>query len=422
MKGEKNSRLYYDKNKMILYSLLIIETILLNINIRLFKKDLLSPNIVLNSTLLVVIIVNILNIENWRINFSVNTFIIIIFSQLFFFVGSILSYVIRIPTKKKEKIYEIKFRQILIVTIILIILNLYVFFKIYFALDRDLTNFLERTRYLMLHSYIESLGRMVGQIFIITKMTVYISTYIFIDNIKKKRYYLLLPLIPFIMSLILNSGRTMLMYYFIYIITLYYILVKQKKSIKNKKIINLGIKFLVIFFIFFLIYGKLGKRIGAEKIFYTLSIYIGSSLNAFNLYLERPIYSNNFGETTLYLFYNIVDKLGFETPSLYIPALGIEYGGFKTNIYTAIKRYYQDYRVLGVYIISVLLGAIYQYLYRIAKFRKGFITIFFASIYFVIFEFWIEERFFTSIISTSTIYNLFWLYVLKNFLCTEKIK
>lgn len=136
--------------------------------------------------------------------------------------------------------------------------------------------------------------------------------------------------------------------------------------------------------------------------------------------MEHPFHSEWIGEKTLYLFYNIKAVLGMEHPNLYIPLEFIYTKNFSINIYTALRRYYQDYYFLGIILTVFILGLGYKFFYKYAKAKKGKYLIYFACFYFPIFEFWIEERFFMSIISSRTIYIIFWIEVLSLILLRRK--
>ena len=182
---------------------------------------------------------------------------------------------------------------------------------------------------------------------------------------------------------------------------------------------------LIIFFIIFLLTGIFTGKTQDRKIFDILSKYTGSSLPAFNIYLNSPKVQNQyFGENTLFLIYGILRKLGYEIPKLYAPYEFVYFGGIGTNIYSAIRRYYEDFGIEGLLLITFLLGIFYGIFFYYASYKKNnfFVLILYAAFCYPIFMFPIDDLFFMSLFPNGFIYNFIALGITYYFLIYRNIK
>ena len=77
---------------MLIYILLAFFTLLLIVSYFLFKKDIIHPAVIFNFMFLVSILCAIYNIERWKVNIHLDTFLILIFMAIEFLA---LSYAIQ---------------------------------------------------------------------------------------------------------------------------------------------------------------------------------------------------------------------------------------------------------------------------------------------------------------------------------------
>ncbi len=237
----------------------------------------------------------------------------------------------------------------------------------------------------------------------------------------KKWGYILLPAIPMLIAMFLSTGRTgfirVVCVIFITLITL----VGYRKRIKLGKFFRIGILvFVLLLFVFF----QLGKATGKSQIFSafdTLSIYVGSSIGALDGYLKNPVsYSNSFGGETLYGFRRIArffDERIIATP-IPLPFHRVIHG-YNTNVYTALRRYINDFGIGGMYIIMFLEGMFFgnwEYFVRKEK-RKDLSLLLYAYFMYDVILIAIEENFFREMLTFAQIFIvvafiLFYYYVL----------
>lgn len=425
-----------------IYVLFIGILILFFISFFLFKKNILNPSVILCSVFLVSLFFSILNIKKWGISFHLNTVLIILETIIIFMLGNSVIYLL--PKKKLNYISDNKIcikptslKIIILINIIFIIL-LYKYFQETYRLSIIGGNpggynlMLAYARKAKLN--FNSVSRLLSYSVFFVKAISYICFFIFsyvtiFGKFKIKNLFLLSPTIIYCGFIILSTGRTAFIYLLIYVLIVYFILYQQKYNFSckiTKKIIFYGIISFIIFLIIFNLSGALkGSVLTKERILSRISVYVGSSLPAFDIYLNSTKVSNKyFGENSLFLIYNILRKLGYGIPKLYIPYEFVYFGGIETNIYSAVRRYYEDFGIEGLFFIVFLLGIFYGIFFHYASYKKNnfFILILYATLCFPVFEFPIEERFLMYIFPQGIIYNIFSLGIVYYFLVYRNIK
>ena len=91
----------------------------------------------------------------------------------------------------------------------------------------------------------------------------------------------------------------------------------------------------------------------------------------------------------------------------------VEFHGINTNVYTALRRYIEDYGYIGMYLIMYFLGIIYTAFYRFVEYRSH--SLFPIAIYAFIalpLVFSInDEIFLAHILRTSNLYQICLMYI-----------
>lgn len=408
----------------------------------LFKKNILNPSVILCSVFLVSLFFSILNAKKWGVTFHLNTTLIILGTIIVFILGNSIVYLL---PKKNKKIVNLEekilintpsFKLLILINIIFLIL-LYKYFQeiyklsliggnpggynlmLFYARNAKL-NFYNEGRFLTFGVYF---GKSVSYIcfFIFSYLTIF-------EKFKIKNLFLLFPTIIYCGFIILSTGRTEFIYLLVYMLVVFFILYQQKYKFNQKitkKIIVYGILSLLIFFVIFSLAGLLTGKTQTRSIFEMISIYAGTSIPSLDIYLNSPKVSNTyFGENTFFGIYNVLRKFGYKIQLLYVPYEFVYFGGIMTNIYTAIRRYYEDFGIEGLFLITFLLGLFYGIFFYYASYKKNnfFILILYANFCFPIFEFPIEERFFMILFPTAFIYNFIFLGIVYYFLVYKNIK
>ena len=89
----------------------------------------------------------------------------------------------------------------------------------------------------------------------------------------------------------------------------------------------------------------------------------------------------------------------------------------RTNIYSAIRRYIEDYGILGHFFITFFLGIFYGIFfdYTVYNKKKNFLLIMYATFSFPIYEFSIEERVLQFLVPSGFLNNFIFMGVVYYF-------
>lgn len=410
----------------VIYILFVGILLLLFCSFYIFRKNLLNPSVVLCLAFLLSVFFLMLNAKTWGVQLSDKTVLIVFFTLLIFIFGNLTIYIFYFSNRKKilKKedsfiIPRVSFKLVIIIDFFLI-LGLIHFIKNVYELSliggnpggyKDVLYYV-RIAKLNFHD----ISRLNMNIFYFAKAISYICMYSFIylalfKGFKVKYLYLLSPVPFFLTFVVLSAARIDIIYLFIYIITIFVILLYKRENFHisaNKKIIIGTSIFWGIAIVLFFISGKLFLGRSDINVFSSVSRYTGSSLAALNEFLNNFETNNNeyFGQNTLFSVYRILKRFKPEIPNFY-PSYEFSYfTGMRTNIYSAIRRYIEDYSILGHFLITFCLGIFYGIFFEyIAYKRKDFLLIMYATLSFPVYEFPIEERFFQFLLPSGFINN-----------------
>lgn len=144
-----------------------------------------------------------------------------------------------------------------------------------------------------------------------------------------------------------------------------------------------------------------------------LAVYAGSGIAGLDYFLAQPISTGTslWGGNTLYGVYSALRSFGYDIPQLYLPYEFRSLGGVAfTNIYTAFRRYYEDFSVVGTVAITVGMGMIYGRLWRaVIRGRSEFALLVYALLAYPLAQMAAEETFFLKVVSSGTLYELVYL-------------
>ena len=250
----------------------------------------------------------------------------------------------------------------------------------------------------------------------------YVCIYVFLLNviIKKesliKRVYLLLPVIPFIMTVFFTGWRQEYIFLITYTVTVFGILFIRSNGNGRKAFLILLIiaigSIVSLAFIFILIRTiSKGSWEGLENAIEYFAVYSGGGIIEFNELLKEPIqHPEIFGLHTLQNVYSKLSRLGFDTPDMTVYVYEFrEAGNLFTNIYTAFRRYIEDYGYIGCYCICFCIGLIYTFAFDfVSSFKnKHLPLIIYSALVFPLFVMPSEDYFFMYLIDTAPVYIIF---------------
>lgn len=386
---------------MLIYILLLCFILMLIGSYFLFKKEIMHPVIIFIAMYTFSVLCAVCNIDNWGIEMSKMTFIILLLGAVEFV---LVSYITQKIYMKKTKYKEIKPKMrkievprliiyaIIIFSIIVICLQLLVVLDIasrygeFTGLSDALTIYKDHTSYskdVDLPSYLTIMqcGVIAGAFSI---------TLIFINNLlvekdNKLKYIrnnicYLLPAILFVISYLVQSNRGMIIDFVVSMLTIGILLWIQKyawkKHVKIKTIITIGIIGVIGLIIFYYSATLIG-RINTKGMFDYITYYCGGSIECFNQYVknEKQIKMVR-GEETFYSLILNLDSLGLTDYNLGERESGhLEFIYYEDemvgNIYTAYRRWMNDFGILGIIIFQGIMSVFFTILYCKTKYNSG---------------------------------------------------
>lgn len=375
-----------------------------------------------------------LNAQRWSLSINYITLIIVLGGCFSFFAGCFFSYYEfrKIPGQILHDTtisIDNANKKIFILCIISVVLLGFSFKEVY-SLALQLGNtggistMIGTVRYPMERQEI-SFSRWMSYRSLFVQSVCYVCIYIFFEYFFKKRklhIQYLLPTLIYIPFTILTTGRMDILFLLTYIVTVFAIfyLKENHYSPHSKKIICLILVLSGSIFIgLFLLYGVFtGKVITEERTpFIIISHYMGLSFPAFDRFLSNiPVESFYIGSNTLTGIYNNLLSLGFPVSKPNIFLEFVEFEGIDTNVYSAFRRYIEDYGIVGMMSLLFTIGAIFSAIYNYIALRKvnKYIFIMYATYTWTLVLSFHDEKFLMGIINTNFIYHLLMYWILFN--------
>lgn len=442
-----------------IYSLCIILIFLICVSYTIFNRDLFSPSVVICLVFTLSILALIVNKKVWNVEFHWNSFFVLTVGLLFFFFGEVVMYFI-VGTKKKQsyKLNEESKSQIkkleyismdewkVNVTIVFSIITLILYFKEVYRVSilagntGGIANMMVFYREFVSRN-IASIGNGVNVVVLqmakVTHISALIFTFIIINNyfynrsLKKEKKKFVFIIIYFL-QIILSGARQSLINYFGAVLLIYYVLwlrdVNWTKVI-NSKFIKIGIMSIImvflIFFSFRTVVGRTG-RLQEENIITYITHYMGGSIQAFDMYMQLPPSKSVLvGSETFTSLYSFLQKY-MKWNTTIMKSLEFRFiGNNRTNVYTAFRRYYQDFGYVGIIILPMLMSMFYSWFYykkvkyNNDSYKNNKLLLIYALIFFPLIFISIEENFYSTIISANyliyiVIFNIMYSFFFKN--------
>lgn len=414
-----------------IYLLLIFFLGILIISYFLCERDLLSPMVIVASTFLFSVFLDALYTDIWQLPMHFNTTLIIMSEVLFFLLGAFLIQRIfygKVALKENENntilSHDLNLKYFFLINVIMFIF-LYLNYKEFCTLSQSFTNSSNLGD--MIHALIQKISSGEAQMsrwysyrYIFMKSYTYIYIYIFAwnsinFNFKLKNFIFLIPLAIFIPAIIFTAGRQEFVYLSIYSLIVSAFIYQKKYNFDYKKSIQL-VGFIIIFLstflgLFFLSGYLSGKITITMSPLRVLAHYAGINISAFDYFVNTEYNDTLYiGRMTLAGIYVKLLNWGIPVFNTHMPY--VQFYGIDTNVYTAFRKYIQDYGYVGCSIIMFLLGVLYTFAYNYLKYCKfnHFGLLIYSLQVYPIFLLCREERFFTGIISTTFVYTIFCIY------------
>lgn len=367
------------------------------------EKDILSPFVISVAMYLLSSVVALIYMDKWQFSLSYLTVLIILTALLTYGLGNFFAKNVcnclienkKINFAKKSERIDIKISITIIITVILI-LFLFKTISGTYALSVEAGN---TQGYRQMLTYARrrviatdySRSRSLNYILLISQALVYIYAWALIKNliykkIKKIDFLYILPItLSFLIYAIGTVKRGFVIEWFAYFCMLFLLLLCSKKDWKPLnavKIILLALSVLILFLILFAVLGLIAGRFGNSSIIDTIAFYIGLSIPSLDEFV-KGIHSTAtiIGEETLYGVYAILNKMGITHVSTYMSLDFIEFNNVRGNVYTSLRRYINDYGIVGMYVVQFYLGGLFGLLYNIIKRTSNELLIIFYSMF-----------------------------------------
>ena len=436
-------------------SFYVLLAVLIPLSIAVFiltEFDILNPVCIVTSLMTFSVFLATTKIERWHLYMSADASLLIISSLICFVIGGLWAdwqikrNINGIPITKENCVYMISNSRLLLMSLIILILGYFQYREFYDA-SIMLGN---KSGPLDFSSMIRSIGpaienerfkfsRWYNYRIVIAQMLFYCSVFVFFTrsilhsgkfDLTRSNFIYLLPMISFLPFIICNRGRMLPLHCMLFILLTGTIIsqIKAAFSLNNKiKVIGALIACGVVFLLIFLVLGMLsGKvRMGGRSPYEILVHYVGLSMPAFSVFLERiQIESPYIGNNSLMGIYSNLNRLGANLPPVkgYMPFF--HFNDISTNVYTMMAKYIMDYGFIGMHIIMSFIGMFYVSFYdyvrliskkleHIAYYALLSMTLFFATN---------DDHFIGQVINTNTLYQFATLYIIfKLFVIKKKI-
>lgn len=434
--------------------LVLVLIMLLGVALLIFNYEIMAPPVAMIAMFLLCVVVGLVRYNDWELSsYSGSTVLIIIVGILSYIIGGYLAYHsthrIRRASIQSYCPDRIEVKTIyLFIALVVGGIELVLFYRFISTTvlvngysNVDISHLLLSYRILSTSSALTDIPGYLSLLKYIVEINAVIALFIFIHNFcfslfQKKDIIYLIIILFWMGNSVLTSSRGDFLTILAMTIYLIYFFVNMKKGFSPQveyKIVRWGINLLVIFLILFVLLAIfMGRRTtftGASLLDY-LTIYISGGVRAFDLYvqdgphIQSGIVGND--ETFHYisvLFSRFLNYDNLKTIHLEFRSINGQNIG---NIYTAFRRYYSDFGIFGVIILSGVSGFLLTRLYSKSRYkasigRIGFTLLIFSWLSKSVLYMPIDDHLYLFIFALNALFKIILLYFLFNFIVRKKI-
>lgn len=407
-----------------------------------FKKNLMEPSIILTLYYIMMILFSLYQYNYWELDeFNFETMIFLVLGISFFVIGGMLAN--RIVLKKNVKIIKakkscrndnkgfIEYKRIdlnlicivfAVVVACITLLYFYIFWRTSAGNMGGTSNAISSYKSFR-NSDDMSMPFILNLMIKCTGMLAQLSLICLINNAicndlkKKDLICICIPIIN-VMICVLSSNRGDLLMMLFSAFSAMYILgvrIKGKTKKLNEITIKKGIKILVVaalvfWALIFILSTEQENKYNTNFLSY-ISSYISGSLASFDVYIKqyKPEVPKWFGQETFVAFNNNISSI-FKTDCYSTRFLEFRNTSRYSvvNIYGAVRRFYHDFGVKGILILSFMQGYISSKVYKIVLSKRNkksidFSLFFYCYFFYTIVYYAIDDLFYSSNFSISGI-------------------
>ena len=375
--------------------LLIIEILLLILAFFLGGQDIMSPSVVLCIMFVLSTSVALINVDTWEIQYSYKAVAILATGILTFVIGEFFYRYLWCRQLRGRLYYEKsgfasyyvrpwKLNLLVAFDLIICLWNLISILNLMGEGRTSITsNFAEYRR--MGIASLASTGQSVNsgllnQLLKIVIASGYLSSYLFVRNLvcKKSRIgeqvkYIIIMVLSVFPSM-MSGGRSGILRLVSAVVIEYYIVWHQKVGWNKNlswKYFRCGIIGLAAAIPAFYYSLRLLGRKTEETLFNYVSIYLGSSIRLFDLYIHDPVPRKIIGEESLFSVIKVLHFLGLCDASTSYNLEFRSLGMTNSNVYTFFRRPLHDFGLLGMYVFTILIAMLFSWVYyKKIKYRE----------------------------------------------------
>ena len=378
-----------------IFLLLFFELVLFLAAFLLNNRDIMAPSVMMCTMFIISTGFAIANIQNWSIQFGLNTCIILSSGILvyllaetvfrFFFENSKMRrYHASIQMGRKMRTaapaeYVQKWMIWAVIGFDVIVLFLYFlgirritgfsgFNSLIFSTYRSMIVHLESRS----NSNVEQMGTIINQLLKFVRAFGFAAEYIMIKNMvgkKKFRQYTGLFVIVILAALagLIVASRAVILQLIAAGLIEYSIVWHQKYGWGRNlswKIFRIGVISLLIGIPAFHFTAQMIGESTRWNAFKYASVYLGSSIQLFDMFVQNPVKTTVFGEETLVGIRQFLDQLGIST---FTRDINLEFHtlekGMRSNVYTFFRRPMHDFGFGGMLVFTILVALLFTWLY-----------------------------------------------------------
>ncbi len=424
-----------------LYLLWGIVIFLFSIAYMISKKDLLAPSVLTCIMFIICIMFAMINIKAWNIHYQFKTFLIMLAGIISFIIPSIF-----FRDKKNNENNDdetplkplVSDRKILIFCLLTdIIITIFYIIDVYkiSLLGGNTMGIAGMSYYYRIYTAMnsdaETISTLMNQFLKFGRALGFVSIFIYAYNSQvdknKKRDRILIPFILLTaLQNLIGGGRGYILWLIGTGFSTYYIVNMKKYNWKKAfgfKYIKYGIIILSASLIGFYLLKyliRIGNKVDSAIDY--ISYYAGGSIQNFNLYLQDPPEGTKkiWGQESFSGIYSTLQQFKlYDTNDVYLTNSNLEFrasGGVSLgNVYGAIRRYYNDFGVLGVIILQFICSLFYNSFYynikNASNEKSKWNILFYSYLLYHIYEMPIDDIFFKSYLSFNMITTFLILFV-----------
>lgn len=244
----------------------------------------------------------------------------------------------------------------------------------------------------------------------------------YVKKSNKKRGVLYIPIIFFGLCMVISTDRNVFIRFVLYCLCLWMLFFTytstRNRQKTNWKILRKTLFYVLILLLVFFGLGKLKNY--TSNLSRMIGLYGGSGLYNFNLFLDT--FSGNdleFGNSTFSAFQNVLKRFGLLGGDAIRTATHGEFITYRSstgyvyasNIYSAMRPYVEDFGYFGLVLYPLILGIIFEALYRLTNKRPfGFSWVFYSLMMYPVVYFIIAEQFFRRF-HLGMVYEIGWIAI-----------